>query len=313
MGNNDPAWGEKSMSTASITQEDARFVDIESGGKTANFVELCHALEQQIGPSRRARGTSQLFQTIKGEILPRLMLLHSAEGELGPELSSNSITDEEVDEFVQIVLNEGTTFSGGYVAQIMARGVRAESIFTDLLSPVARKLGELWEEDICTFSDVTVALCRLHQILREYSVENTPYRPMPNTESSGRVLLSNAEGEQHVFGLLLVAEFLRRDHWRVWCEPGLDNQALGDLVAAKPFDVVGLSATHTESVDRLPRQINNLRARSCNPNLKIIVGGGALVAQPLRVAEVGADGYAPDAETASAICSQLLEETNLSY
>lgn len=298
------------MSTASITHQDERFADAEPGGKTASFVELCHALEQKTGPSRRARGTSQLFQTIKGEILPRLMLLHSAEGESNPESSATRIADDEVDQFVRIILNEGTTLSGGYVAQMMARGVRAETIFTDLLSPAARKLGELWEEDVCTFSDVTVALCRLHQILREYSVENTTYRPRPSTEAARRVLLSNAEGEQHVFGLLIVAEFLRRDHWRVSCEPGLDNQALAELVAAKPFDVVGLSATFTESLESLPRQIRNLRARSCNPNLKVLVGGGAMAAQPGRVAEVGADGYAPDAETASAICSQLLEEKN---
>ena len=313
MGNKDPAWETKSMSTANISQEDARILDAGSGAKTASFVELCYALEQRTGPNRRARGTSQLFQTIKGEILPRLMLLHSADSDFDPDTAANSIAESEINEFVRIILDEGTTLSGGYVAQIMARGVRAETIFTHLLSPAARKLGELWEEDVCTFSDVTVALCRLHQILREYSIDNTPFRPSRGSAQSRRILLANVEGEQHVFGLLVVAEFLRRDNWRVWCEPGLNAQALIDMVSAKPFEVVGLTATCSESLDKLPPLIRKLRLHSNNPDLKVIVGGGALTAQPGRVAEVGADGYAPDAETASAVCSQLLKERDLSY
>ncbi|MEL6831062.1 MAG: cobalamin B12-binding domain-containing protein [Pseudomonadota bacterium] len=311
MGDKGPAWEDKPMNVTNARQAEAQILDAQSDTSATTFVELCHALAHKSETNKRVRNTTHLFQTIKGEILPRLMLLHSGENAADTGGSQDIIRAADLEQFVQIILEDGTTRSGDFVANLMARGVRAETVFTNLLSPTARRLGELWEEDACTFTEVTIGLCRLHQTLREHGIENQPYRPKSRGLGSKRVLLCNAEGDQHVFGLLIVAEFLRRDDWRVWCEPGLDNHALTDLVATKSFDVVGLSATHSDGLESVAKQIRNLRNRSRNPDLVVMIGGAALAAQPDRVAEIGADGYAADAETASAICRQLLEDKQL--
>ena len=44
-----------------------------------------------------------------------------------------------------------------------------ELLFLRLLAPAARRLGELWEGDLCTFTDVTIGLSHLQQVLRELS------------------------------------------------------------------------------------------------------------------------------------------------
>ena len=48
--------------------------------------------------------------------------------------------------------------SDEYVAFLRERGVSVESLYLDLFGPIARRLGEMWEDDACDFSTVTVAL-----------------------------------------------------------------------------------------------------------------------------------------------------------
>lgn len=67
-----------------------------------------------------------------------------------------------------------------YVESMGRKGASLETIFLNLFSPAAKYLGKLWEEDICDFADVTIALCRLQQLLRELSAAFRPRRkPKP--------------------------------------------------------------------------------------------------------------------------------------
>ena len=69
----------------------------------------------------------------------------------------------------------------------------------------------MWEHDECSFTDVTIGVCRMHQVLLEYS---RCFEPPDGPHSQGKnALIVPAPGEQHTFGLFLVVEFLRRDGW----------------------------------------------------------------------------------------------------
>ena len=49
------------------------------------------------------------------------------------------------------------------------RGASVETLYLDLLAPTARHLGDLWDADVCDFTEVTVGLGRLQQVLHELS------------------------------------------------------------------------------------------------------------------------------------------------
>ncbi|NJK90043.1 MAG: cobalamin B12-binding domain-containing protein [Myxococcales bacterium] len=92
-------------------------------------------------------------------------------------------------------------------------------IFLDLLAPVARLLGDLWLIDLCTFTDVTIGLSRLQQLVRELA---PAFEDGHDLRGFGhRALLAPAPGEQHTFGMHLVEEFLRRAGWDVGCVPSV--------------------------------------------------------------------------------------------
>jgi methylmalonyl-CoA mutase cobalamin-binding subunit len=87
----------------------------------------------------------------------------------------------------------------------------------------------------------------------------------------------------------MAAEFFRRDGWNVLYEPSPTRASLATRVALGWVDVVGLSVTARPVVDDLAATIGRLRAASSNPDLLVIAGGEAMIADPTLVTAIGAD------------------------
>ncbi len=261
--------------------------------------------ESRLSPDSAAA----LISAIEGEIIPRLMLAHQSEqaaAATGPA-QEDKITLEDRERFLVSVTHESATEARRAIGDLLERGVTQETLLLDLLASTARRLGELWEEDRLDFTDVTIGLCRLHQVLRE---QGAPWPddagPSPGSRAP-RILLTTACADQHVFGVLLVAEFFRRASWRVRSEPGAGRVELSALLAAQHFDVVGLSAACSTIAGDVGEDISAFRKASCNRGIRILVGGRLFAEDPGLVARIGADAAAFDAKTAPTAARALLE------
>jgi methanogenic corrinoid protein MtbC1 len=190
------------------------------------------------------------------------------------------------------------------ILTLRGRGVSVEKLYLDLLAPTARYLGELWEEDLCNFTDVTVGLGRLQRVLRELSPALG--RSVEHPSQGRRVLLLPSPGEQHTFGLVMVAEFFRRAGWDVtggaWAA-GADASA---LVSAEWFDVVGFSLGAEVHLRQLAASIAAVRHATCNRDLAILVGGPLFGVHPEFVGQVGADGMTIDGREAPSLAEGLI-------
>jgi methanogenic corrinoid protein MtbC1 len=113
-------------------------------------------------------------------------------------------------------------------------------------------------------------------------------------------------GEQHTLGVIIVAEFLLRDGWRVLVGAPWTESDLLAMVSSESFDVIGFSVGCENRLASLKREIRRLRTASRNPNVRIMVGGKVFVDQPDMVSRVGADAYAVDARQAPDIARELL-------
>ncbi len=246
-----------------------------------------------------------LSQAIEHEIIPRLMLAHQVPGEC---LSTAPVVDsgfgpDDVRAFAKLVLAPDENVAHACIEAMRVRGISVETIYLDLLAPVARYLGEQWELDLCDFTEVTVGLGRLQQVLRELS----PAFGQSNHQPSGRsVLLLPGPGEQHTFGLVMVAEFFRRAGWDVgggpW-EAGADPVL---MVQREWFDVVGFSLGNEAQVDELAACIKSVRAAALNKSICVIVGGPIFIERPEFVAYVNADAAATDGGQAPELAAKLI-------
>ena len=246
-----------------------------------------------------------LSRAIEDEIIPRLMRAHPTAVECLPLTPSASaqVTQENVQAFARLVLAPDENLAHAWIEAMRTSGISVETIYTDLLAPVARYLGVLWDDDLCDFTEVTVGLGRLQQVLRELS----PAFGQSSTNTSGnRVLLLPGPGEQHTFGLAMVSEFFRRAGWDVgggaW-EAGADPVV---MVQREWFDVVGFSLGNVAQLDELAACIMNVRAAALNKSMCVIVGGPLFLANPEYVAYVNADAASTDASQAPDLAARLV-------
>ncbi|PZA13494.1 cobalamin-binding protein [Rhodopseudomonas palustris] len=208
-----------------------------------------------------------------------------------------------VQHFTLLVLGHDEAAAFDYVESLIARGTATELIFLNLLAPTAQRLGEMWEDDTANFLNVTLGVSRLQRILRHLGESVADDH---RVSGSGTVLLTTISGEQHSFGLTMVAEFFRRDGWDIWTGPFDSHLELISLVQDRAFDVVGFSIGGDRHLDQLKRDIENIRRESRNRHVAILLGGPLLVHQPELVSATGADGYAIDGSTAPRLARVLV-------
>jgi methanogenic corrinoid protein MtbC1 len=251
---------------------------------------------------------ARLSGMIDGELLPRLMGTHepTEKSELprGTFFDSANVLTAPVTELARIVLSSDFSIAAAYVRTQRLNERSLEDLCADLLAPTARRLGEMWEQDLCHFADVTLALWRLQQVLREFS-EALPTRT-PRLEHALSALLVPAPGEQHTFGLSIVMEFFVRAGWDVCGGPPTFVGELRDLVRTSWFDVVGFSVSSDKGLEPLASCIREVRAVSRNPGVCILVGGAVFSHHPQLVAKVGADLMVVDGQQAPLQAERLL-------
>jgi MerR family transcriptional regulator, light-induced transcriptional regulator len=114
------------------------------------------------GQSREAAELrmTQLVKTLESEVIPRLLEAHRAAptGAL-PLLDSRAApTEQEVISFVQLVLAREDIPIHDCINGIRQKGMSVETVYLNLLAPAAKYLGDLWMDDLCDFTEVTVGL-----------------------------------------------------------------------------------------------------------------------------------------------------------
>lgn len=239
-----------------------------------------------------------LNRTIEGEIVPRLMMAFDTGPQEEPDVpeTDNMPTSGDLEEFVHLLLNHDAAIAIRYVGELRSRGTPLAAIYLDLLAPAARRLGRLWEDDYCSFTDVTVGVSRMHQVLLEFG---RCFDGFEESSTSGRnALIVPAPGEQHTFGLFMVIEFFRRAGWHCWSGTPNNLSEIFDRVRQQEFDVVGLSIGAERNLDTVANEIAEIRNRSKKPDTLILVGGKIFVDQPKLAEQIGADGTGADGREA---------------
>lgn len=259
-------------------------------------------------PSPRERA-ARIVRTIEADIIPRLVRLHSAHGGESPapeSAAADEPAEDDVHRLVRLVLQDSETALHDAIGRLRERGVSIESIYLRLLAPAARELGRMWAADDCLFSDVTVGVGRLHRLMRGLSPEFARDRDALGANTAPRVLLVVAPGEQHTFGLAMVAEFFRRARWEViggYHDPQFDPAA---CLRRERIDVLGVTCSVGARLEILKSWIVELRKSSCNQALGILVGGSIFGDQSIEPGEVGADATAADGPGAVAAAGRIL-------
>jgi methanogenic corrinoid protein MtbC1 len=247
-----------------------------------------------------------LGETIESEILPRLLSAHRDERGFDYQGEARWRCNPDLQEFLAMIVADDMEQARAVADRVVVQSGGRDGLLNELLRPAALMLGEMWERDDCDFTTVTLGVFRLDQIMKETAGAGDSVL-MSGHEH--RILLLPAPGEQHSFGLAMVADAFREGGWCVRSGPAVSRSRLLRLVRDEWFDVMGLSVVADRALKGLPSCIRAVRAASCNPGVYIMLGGRALSEHAERSRFLGADATANNAHDALAGANLYIEST----
>ena len=139
------------------------------------------------------------------------------------------------------------------------------------------------------------------EILRPYLQAQT------NSASTGKILLGTIQGDVHEIGKNIVKILLEGAGFEV-IDLGKDVNVFTfiDKFQELQPDIIGISALMTNTMENIPRVIENLKALGLRDKVKIMVGGAPVL--PDWAEEIGADGYGDNATEAVELAKKWISD-----
>ncbi len=244
----------------------------------------------------------RLASIVKSAVLPRLFQTHTQPfpmDAVGPK----KLAAGDIEKLAHLVLDPSIHLSTDFIETLEADGHSIDDLFVHLLEPAARCLGTMWDNDECSFIDVTLGMARLQQLLAMFSRSHA----VPDFSRKRNVCMVTLADEQHSFGATMVETFLRAGGWSVRSLHGASPGLITDIVSSEWFAVAGLTVGSSIQFDDLAATIRCIRAQSCNPAIAIMVGGPPFIEDAESVTRVGADATAINAPAAVIVAQRLFD------
>mgnify|MGYP000184394843 CR=1 FL=1 len=247
-----------------------------------------------------------LLAVIEQQIIPRLLnvqqFFHASTKVMA--LDGPADAQPEFLPFTHYCIRGDALNANQVVDALMAKGLTHDRIFLEVITPAARHLGVLWEQDLCDFTQVTCGLALMHQMTYRLGYE---FQSGPQDEGDReRVMLACAPGSQHFLGLTIVADFFRNAGAEVVLEISSTRDELLRAVANEWFDVIGISVAIESQLQSLPLLIDSLREKSGNPKVRVVLGGPIFLLHELSPKALGADAIFTDARAAVTAIKRLV-------
>ncbi len=233
------------------------------------------------------------------------MIKLSISGE-GLAFSSRSEADEMQQVFLLLLLHGDVKGCLKLVDQNIKTADELRFFYLDVVWPAMCKIGQMWESNQISVAEEHLASAIVGRVMAAL------YPRFANFDvSKGRVLVSAGPNEFHEIGARMVADLLELDGWDVTYlganTPTMDMVEL--LKKQKPF-FVAISVATLFNLDNVRQAISIIRQDQETSAIKILVGGLAFSGMPELWQEIGADGYAGDAESAVEISDKWWTEGN---
>jgi methylmalonyl-CoA mutase cobalamin-binding domain/chain len=249
-----------------------------------------------------------ILTVIEKQIIPRLLNVQQffTVKSQPSSLAESEAEQPEFEVFTHCCLNGDSLEANRIIDALMDRGLPADRVFLELVTPAARQMGLWWEQDLCDFTQVTCGLAIMHQMIYRLGYESPAGQRVEGEVE--RVMLACAPGSQHFLGLTIVADFFRKAGAEVVLEISSTELELERAVANEWFDVLGISVALEAQLITLPSLIQHLRERSGNPKVRIVLGGPIFLFQEVSPQALGADAIFTDARDAVKALKRLVRE-----
>ena len=194
-----------------------------------------------------------------------------------------------LDEIAAGVIEGKTPLVLAKVEQAIAEGVSADTILNQALIPGMARVGELYEQGVIFVPEMLIAARAMDKAMQWLK----PLLIAEGVPPIARVAIGTVKGDLHDIGKKLVSIMLEGAGFEI-IDLGVDTPPEKFVQAVRNgAQVVAISALLTTTMLNMRSVIEALEVEDLRQNVRVIVGGAPLTQS--FAAEIGADGYAPDA------------------
>lgn len=181
------------------------------------------------------------------------------------------------------------------------QGLEPSDIVNKALIVGMGEIGELFKNNEVYVPEVLIAARAMKaglELLRPLLAEK-------DVKPLGKVVIGTVKGDLHDIGKNLVAMMLEGAGFEV-IDLGIDvdTDKFVNAVKDTKADAVAMSALLTTTMPVMKEIIDAIKLAGLRDQVKILVGGAPVTHE--FAAEIGADGYAPDAASAADLAKQLM-------
>jgi MerR family transcriptional regulator, light-induced transcriptional regulator len=221
--------------------------------------------------------------------------------QLNDQLSSKGASpDSVVSGFVGHLLGSDYKAARRFCEDWLEKSGHISDLYLRIFQPALYRIGWLWEHSEISVVQEHLATAVIGRLMSDL------YSRLPVAQKRmGRAVITSGFNEYHETGARMVSDLLEMDGWEIFYlganVPA--SELLGFLKDKRPF-LLAVSLTMPFNLAPLQQFIAQARKDPDISGVKIMVGGLAFMYSGGLWKEIGADGYAEDAQSAGALARE---------
>jgi methanogenic corrinoid protein MtbC1 len=285
----------------------------------ANYVAWTKALFAGLGfPDRVLVDTLKCTRSVLHERLPQplsaiteeyistaLDKLEETSGELPTYLQPDAPLAALAQDYLGLLLQGERQTASALILDAVQAGTSVKDIYLYVFQPAQREIGRLWQMNRVTVAQEHYCTAATQLIMSQLY----PY-VFASERIGHRIVATCVGGELHELGARMVADFFEMAGWDAYyVGANTPTESVLRALEDREAEILAISATMTFHVSAVADLIARVRTGEAGEAVQILVGGYPFNLSPDLWRNIGAHGYAPDAQEAVAIAMRMIDET----
>jgi methanogenic corrinoid protein MtbC1 len=251
-------------------------------------------------------------EVLKEELNPELSQITSQfinaglEQMMVPSMETESYIDESTElgklakKYNNALLNGDRNQASTLIMDAVKNGVKIEDIYLEVFQKSQYEVGRLWLSNQISVAKEHFCSAATQMIMSQL------YPYIFSTKRIGKKFVgASIGGELHEIGIRMVADFFEMKGWDTYyLGANAPASTIIKAVEENQANIIGLSIAMPYHRQLLTDTISEIRKSDVGKNVKILIGGAALNNKN-GIQKFEADGFAPNAQLAIEIASQL--------
>jgi methanogenic corrinoid protein MtbC1 len=207
-------------------------------------------------------------------------------------------------QYLDALLNGERHIASQLVLDAVKDGISVKDIYLHVFQRSQHEIGRLWQMNRISVAHEHYCTAATQLIMSQL------YPYIFTSQKNGHRLVATCAGDElHEIGMRMVADFFEMEGWDTYyLGANTPAETVLQALEERQADVLSVSATMVFHVPAVAALIERVRGSDVGGRVRTLVGGHPFNVAPELWRQVGADGYARDAQEAVAVADRWVNE-----